>query len=105
MLGVKGASGVSALRLLNFVTAIFLCCAAPAPAAPALAAAGAAAPAEGGHMSSLAHLWQINLVVTVMNAVPRYAEIELQFNRLLSFICSVAFSGTGKSYDRDMQGI
>ena len=38
-----------------------------------------------------------------MDAVPWYAEIELQSNYRLNFIFWAAFRGTGNIYDRDKQ--
>ena len=114
VLGVKGASGVSAPRPLKLRRSN-----PPLLPAPADAGSGPAGPpggrprrggprdsdpAEGWQRSPLAHQRQINLVVLderrVMVCRNRTA-IQLP----AEFYLREAFRGTGNIYDRDMHGI
>ena len=60
--------------------------------------------AKGGQRSPLAHWWQINLVVLE----ERYAVVcknRTTIQLLAEFHVLAAFCGTGKGYDRDIQGM
>ena len=123
VLGVKGASGVSGPRPLKLRrsvgaktpqtssqrSSVAPCAGGPCAVGSRRGGPRDGDPAEGGQLerSRLARLWQINLVVldersavTAVVCINRTAfQLPAEFHLL------AAFSGTGKSYDRDIEGI